>query len=105
MVARAVVPDVADPGNLRPRHQREHKSRPFSLVIVWMWCGLVAGLLEVGTIILRKRVIGANLFFGVSRHFVWLIPVTNLLIFLGLGIVLALFAVWRPSRGRQLRTH
>jgi arylsulfatase A-like enzyme len=70
-----------------------------------MWCGLVAGLLEVGTIILRKRVIGANRFFGVSRHFVWLIPVTDLLIFLCLGVVLALFFAWRPSRGRRLRAH
>jgi arylsulfatase A-like enzyme len=72
-------------------------------VVLSMSCGLIAGLLEVGTIVLRKRVIGTNRFFGISGHFVWLIPVTDLLIFLCLGIVLASFVVWRPSQGRWLR--
>jgi glucan phosphoethanolaminetransferase (alkaline phosphatase superfamily) len=80
-----------------------HRLSLLPLLMLSAWCGLVAGLLEVGTIILRKRVIGANPFFGMSRHFVWLIPVTDLLIFLCLGIVLASFIAWRPSQGRWLR--
>ena len=105
MLPRTIARDAAGAGDSRPRHRQENGSRPFSFVALSMWCGLVAGLLEVGTILLRKRVIGANRLFGMSRHFVWLIPVTNLLIFLGLGIVLALFFVWRPIQGRRLGAH
>jgi arylsulfatase A-like enzyme len=97
-----VVADGGHPGNSRPRAPDQSQRQPFSWVILSLWCGLVAGLLEVGTILLRKRVIGANRFFGMSRHFVWLIPVTDLLIFLGLGIVVACLVVWRPSQGRWL---
>jgi arylsulfatase A-like enzyme len=79
-----------------------HRRKLLPLLMLSAWCGLVAGLLEVGTIILRKRVIGANRIFGMSRHFVWLIPVTDLWIFLCLGIVIASLLVWRPSQGRWL---
>ena len=51
------------------------------------WCGLVAGLLEVGTIVIRKELFDANHLFGMSRHFVWLIPVTYLGVFLVLGFI------------------
>ena len=49
-----------------------------SLVLLSAWCGLVAGLLEVGTIVVRKRMFDPNHLYGMSRHFVWLIPLTNL---------------------------
>jgi arylsulfatase A-like enzyme len=56
------------------------------LLLLSAWCGLVAGLLEVGTIVIRKEMFDANHLYGMSRHFVWLIPVTNLGVFLGLGL-------------------
>ena len=44
-------------------------------ILFWSgWCGLVAGLLEVGTIVLSKQTIDPNHLYGMSRHFVWLIP-------------------------------
>ena len=55
---------------------------PISLLCLSAWCGLVAGLLEVGTIVLRKQVFDPNRFYGMSRHFLWIIPVTNLCVFL-----------------------
>ena len=60
-------------------------ARPMSLLLLSAWCGLVAGLLEVGTIVIRKEMFDANHLYGMSRHFVWLIPVTNLGVFLVLG--------------------
>jgi arylsulfatase A-like enzyme len=66
-----------------------------------IWCGLIAGLLEVSTIVLRKQVIGANRFYGMSRYFAWLIPATDTLIFLILGVVLWPVVLW-PARGRRL---
>ena len=37
-------------------------------------------------IVLRKHTFDLNQFYWMSRHFVWLIPLTNLLIFLALGL-------------------
>ena len=58
---------------------------PMSLLLLSAWCGLVAGLLEVGAIVIRKEMFDANHLYGVSRHFAWLIPVTG---FLGVFLVL-----------------
>ena len=56
-----------------------------SLLLLSAWCGLVAGLLEVGTIVVRKEMFDANHLYGMSRHFAWLIPVTNIGVFPGPG--------------------
>jgi hypothetical protein len=72
---------VANPGGL------------FPLVMLSAWCGLVAGLLEVGVIIFRKRVLDSDHLYKMSRHLVWLIPSINLTIFLLLGVFC------RPSCG------
>jgi arylsulfatase A-like enzyme len=69
-------------------------------LVLSAWCGLVAGLLEVGTIVLRKRLFDSNRLYGMSRHFIWLIPATNLLVFLALGIVLCLVVFAWPRPGR-----
>jgi hypothetical protein len=75
-----------------------------SVLLLSAWCGLVAGLLEVGTVVVRAQVFGPDHFYRMSRHFVWLIPLTNLCVFLVLGlIVCGVILVW-PSRGRRLVT-
>ncbi len=75
---------------------------PVSILSLSAWCGVVSGLLEVGTIVLRKQTFDPNHLYGMSRHFLWVIPITNLCVFLGLGIVLCLAAwVW-PRRGSWL---
>ena len=58
-----------------------------SFMVLSAWCGLVAGLLEVGTIVVRKQMFDPNHLYGMSRHFVWLIPLTNLCVFLALGLL------------------
>ena len=86
---------VAAPmAGLGARHPRLHH-----VLILSLWCGLVAGSLEVGAIVLRKHTVDLNQFYWMSRHFVWLIPLTNLLIFLGLGLVLAAVTLIWPRRG------
>jgi arylsulfatase A-like enzyme len=54
------------------------------------WCGLAAGWLEVATRILVKTMIVTNRLYLLSRHFVWLVPLTYLLLFSGIGLFLAL---------------
>jgi arylsulfatase A-like enzyme len=66
------------------------------------WCGLLSGLLEVGAIIVRTQVFDLNRLYWISRHFVWLIPLLNLVIFLVLGLFLSVVTVWAPRRGRWL---
>jgi len=76
--------------------------RAYQLLALSLWCGLVAGTLEVGALVLRKRTFDLNQFYWISRHFVWLIPLTNLLIFLSLGLGLAVLCYGWPRRGRWL---
>jgi arylsulfatase A-like enzyme len=64
-----------------------------------IWCGLLAGLLEVGVIVLRKHTVDLNHFYWMSRHFLWLIPLTDLLIFFGLGLALSFLIRCWPRRG------
>ena len=53
------------------------------------WCGLVAGWLEVGMRVLCKSLIGTNRLYMMTRHFVWLVPLSNLLLFFVGGLLLA----------------
>lgn len=87
--AEASTRIVLGPQGLRPHHW----------LVLSVWCGLVAGPIEVGAIVVRKSLVDLNQFYWVSRHFVWLIPLTNLGIFLAVGVVLALLVVCRPRLG------
>ncbi len=72
-----------------------------SVLVLTIWCALVAGLLEAGAFAVRKA-FDPNHFTMVSRDFVWLIPATNLLIFVTLGF-LGWLTIWAwPVRGRWL---
>src|SRR5271170_983492 len=73
-----------------------------ALLFLSGWCGLVAGLLEVGTIVLSKYTVDPNHLYGMSRHFVWLIPLTNLGVFLAGGLIGGVVSLAWPSRGPRL---
>ena len=70
-----------------------------TLLLLSAWCGLVAGLLEVGTIVLRKQALDPDRLYKMSRHFVWMIPVSNVCVFVTLGAIgCGIVLVW-PRRG------
>ena len=75
--------------------------RSYHLLFLSLWCGLVAGPVEVGAIVVRKHTIDLNQFYWMSRHFVWLIPLTNVLIFLAFGLCFWLVGLC-GRRGRWL---
>ncbi len=50
----------------------------------------------------RKYTFDSNHLYGMSRHFLWVIPLTNLCLFLVLGIVLCLMTLLWPRRGSWL---
>ncbi len=59
------------------------------VLVTSLWCGLAAGLLEVTARVLCRWT-GIAPLYGMSRHFVWLVPLANLLLFSGTGLLLAL---------------
>ena len=65
------------------------------------WCGMVAGLAEVGAVVARKKFFGTNHLLGMSRHFIWLVPLTDVLILLLAGLAGCLVVVLSPAGGRR----
>src|SRR4051812_48442782 len=80
------------------RWQREgqHDARSTPAVphpfVLSIWLGLVTGLLELGLVHARNHLMGWSTLSAlqVSRHFPWMIPVANLALFLGWGLVVML---------------
>ena len=72
---------------------------PLDVFVLSAWCGLAGGLLEVGTIALCKILPGHRMY-GMSRHFPWMAPLSNLLIFAALGLLLASMTRLWPRAGR-----
>jgi arylsulfatase A-like enzyme len=62
------------------------------LIRLSAWLGLAAGWVEVATRIFLKNVLGPGFMYLMTRQFVWLVPLTNLLLFLIAGLVLAAMA-------------
>jgi Sulfatase len=62
---------------------------PWDVLGLAAWLGLAAGWLEVGTRVLCKSRVGNNRLYVMIRHFVWLVRLSNLLLFLIGGVLLA----------------
>ena len=101
MASRTAVFEEAGPsGSLSPDRSTD-RPRALPLPVLLAWCGLIAGFLEVGAIVLRKRTFEPNRLYWMSRHFVWLIPLLELLLFLVVGAVASVFVVCARRRGRH----
>ncbi len=72
---------------------------PLDLLVLSAWCGLASGLLEVGTRIVATSLSTNNRLHSMSRHFIWLVPLSELMLFSMMGLVLALVAKLRPRFG------
>jgi arylsulfatase A-like enzyme len=75
---------------------------PRDVLILAAWCGLAAGLLEVGARILCRSINPTKRLYQMSRHFIWLAPLTYLLLFLAMGLFLAAVTRLFPRRGGWL---
>ncbi len=73
---------------------------PVALLGLSAWCGTIAGLLEVATVVVHKRFFDTNQLLGMSRHFIWLVPLADLLVLLLVGLVGCLVVILRPAGGR-----
>jgi arylsulfatase A-like enzyme len=62
---------------------------PIDVLILSAWCGLAAGELEVAAQIVKRALSSTHRLYLMTRHFVWLVPLINLALFLSLGVLLA----------------
>jgi arylsulfatase A-like enzyme len=76
------------PGSKRARVVRQ-PMRARDVLLLSAWCGLATGLLEVGTRVLCRAIDPSQRLYIMSRHFIWLGPLSNLAFFLGIGLLLA----------------
>jgi arylsulfatase A-like enzyme len=102
MISRTAVIEEAGTDVSRSRDLATNRLRPLTLVVLSAWCGLVSGLIEVAATVVRKQFVDLNQFYWMSHHFVWLVPLTNLVIFLAVGVVLSLLVRFGGRRGRWL---
>ncbi len=86
---------------VRPGPGTATSSRLGSLdvLILSCWCGLAGGLLEVATRVVFRWIDPTKRLYGLSRHYVWLTPLSMLLFFAGAGVFLALATRLWPRRG------
>src|SRR5438046_3043103 len=90
---------AAAPGSARTLTARPGLG-PLDVLVLSAWCGLAAGLLEVGTRILCRGIDPHDRLYMMSRHFVWLAPLANLLLFSAMGLFLATVDEALASVGR-----
>ena len=91
----------------RASRQRLERSRPPAtlppLMVVAIWFGLVTGLLEVGLVYARSQFVDWSTLgdLQISRHFPWMIPLANLVLFLAWGVVVVILGrVWKRIGGQ-----
>ena len=74
--------------------------RPIDLFLMMLWFGMIAGLVELALVLaqrgLTERISLASL--RTSRHFVWMIPAADALLFGVCGLLFAWVARNRPAR-------
>src|SRR5271168_5246812 len=73
-----------------------HRIGAVDLFLLSAWCGLAAGLLEALVRVVCGTIEPIQRLYMVSRHFLWLGPLANLLLFLGMGLVLSLAVKLSP---------
>ena len=96
IVRKGFHPAVGE--NTGPGSQR----RAGGLFLTTLWFGLLAGWLELG-LVLAQRAINPHVSIDTlrtNRHFVWMIPVSDVLIFGVVGLSIALLARFRPGLAR-----
>src|SRR4051794_3583872 len=62
---------------------------PSGVFLLAAWCGLAGGLMEVATRLVCMSLGVSTQLFQMNRHFLWLAPLSNLLLFCGIGLILA----------------
>jgi arylsulfatase A-like enzyme len=101
--SNTTTPDQANRrGVARRAPSTERLMGPLDVVLLSAWCGLAAGLLEVGARVSCRAIEPTRRLYMMSRHFVWLTPLANMVVFIGVGVCLAALTRLCPRLGRWL---
>jgi arylsulfatase A-like enzyme len=84
-----------------PAHGVVPRISPLGVLALAIWCGLVAGLLEAAANVIATQT-GRDAILRLPRHFVWIIPLANLILFTALGVLLALVTRFWRNLGSRL---
>ncbi len=76
--------------------------RPLDGLVLFVACGLAAGLLEVGTRVLCRAIDPTARLYMMTRHFLWLTPLANMVLCLSVGFFPVLLTRFRPRLGSWL---
>ncbi len=92
--------NVDRPQSNLPSHGTATRLDPFDVLILSPWCGLAAGELEVAARVVYRALSSTQRLYLMTRHFVWLVPLINLALFviLGAAVVAAMRASGRAAR-------
>jgi arylsulfatase A-like enzyme len=72
--------------------------------VLWLaaLCGLAGGELEVASRVVRRAFGTTDRMYLLTRHFFWLVPLIDLALFLGFGVLCAAATRWWPRRAGWL---
>jgi arylsulfatase A-like enzyme len=87
--------EVATPGDVR-------RLAAVDVLVLAGWCGLAAGELEIVVRVLHRTFGSTHRLYLMTRHFVWLVPLIDLALFLAAGVLLALAVRRWPRRAGWL---
>ena len=79
-----------------------HRLGAIDVLLLSAWCGLAAGELEVGARVISRSLSSTDRLYQMTRHFVWLVPSIDLMLFLGFGLFLAVATRLWPRRAGWL---
>jgi arylsulfatase A-like enzyme len=98
-MATASADRMASPPGPARAPAPEDRLGPLDVLALSAGCGLAAGWLEVGARVLCRSLDATNRLSLMSRYFVWLVPLSKLLVFAGMGVLLAVVTKLWPRRG------
>ena len=75
---------------------------PLDVLVLSVWCGLAGGELEVAARVLYKNSSSTNQLYGMTRHFVWVVPLVDLSLFVGMGVFWVVAVKLWPRRAGWL---
>jgi arylsulfatase A-like enzyme len=93
---------IATSRKASPTTEVRRRLGPIDVLALSAWCGLAAGELEVIARFLYVRFSSADRMYLMPRHFVWLVPLINLCLFAGMGVLLSGATKLWPRRGGWL---
>ena len=91
---------TAAPRKALPTSELVRRLGPIDVLGLSIWCGLAGGELEVIARVLVVRFSAADRLYLMPRHFVWLVPLINLCLFLCFGLIFSgATRVWPRKAG------